>query len=332
MVRLTFVMPVYNAAEFIEKSISSLLKQTCRDWNLLCVDDGSTDNSKQIIESYAEKDDRISIICQQNQGPGVARANAFSIIKTEYVAILDADDTVSSDYVINMLKRADETNADIIMPDVKIIDENDNIISDKSHFVNNKLDEHLIISDPKISFDLSITWILHGWVMMKSSLARLVYTKDNVSFSKFNSDEFISRLCYAKANIVALCPCNYFYRKNENSLTRKKTVKHFDALLTYEHLVDLCLQLKTEMSTLNKVYSRFRSCLFEFIYLNKQYNNSKEGLLRSAYTYYKDNFSIKLWNYVDFPDKIKYLISLSGFSCLNIIACMRKLIFKIMNK
>lgn len=62
MVRLTFVMPVYNADEFIEKSISSLLKQTCRDWNLLCIDDGSTDNSKKIIESYAEKDDRISII------------------------------------------------------------------------------------------------------------------------------------------------------------------------------------------------------------------------------------------------------------------------------
>ena len=100
MVKLTFVMPVYNAADFIDKSIESLLKQQNGEWNLLCIDDGSTDNSKQIIESYAEKDNRISIICQQNQGPGVARANAFSIIKTEYVAILDADDTVSSDYVI----------------------------------------------------------------------------------------------------------------------------------------------------------------------------------------------------------------------------------------
>lgn len=331
MVKLTFVMPVYNAADFIDKSIESLLKQQNGEWNLLCVDDGSTDNSKKIIESYAEKDDRISIICQQNQGPGVARANAFSIIETEYVAILDADDTVSDDYVLKILNRAKETNADIIMPDVKITDKDDKIVSKNSHFINNKLDECLIINDPKIAFDYSITWILHGWVTMKTELAKRFYTKENVDYSKFNSDEFITRLLYAKANIVALCPC-FYYHRNENLLSGGFQDKHFDSLLTYEHLIELCLSLHVELSTLNKSYSLFRSCLYTLALLNKLHNKGKDDLLKNAYLFYKNNFSIELWKYVSLSDKVKYLISFSGYSCLLNIAYIRRFIFKLIHK
>lgn len=331
MVKLTFVMPVYNAADFIDKSIGSLLKQQNGDWNLLCIDDGSTDKSKEIIESYADKDNRISIICQQNQGPGVARANAFSFIKTEYVAILDADDIVSDDYVLKILNRAEETNADIIMPDVKIIDKNNNIVSENSHFINNKLDNNLIISDPKVAFDYSITWILHGWVTMKTELAKRFYTKENVDYSKFNSDEYITRLLYAKANIVALCPC-YYYHRNENLLSGGTLDKHFDSLLTYEHLVELCFSLGKGNETLNKIYSLYRSCLYNLIFLNKLHNKGMDEKLKKSYLYYKKNISIELWNYVGFLDKIKYLISLSGYSCLLSIAYIRRFIFKILNK
>lgn len=331
MVKLTFVMPVYNAADFIDKSIESLLKQQNGDWNLLCIDDGSTDNSKEIIESYANKDKRISIICQQNQGPGVARANAFSIIKTEYVAILDADDTIADDYVLKILNRTKETNADIIMPDVKIIDKNNNIVSENSHFINNKLDESLIINDSKIAFDYSITWILHGWVTMKTELAKRFYTKDNVAYSKFNSDEYVTRLLYAKANIVALCSC-YYYHRNENLLSGGFQDKYFDSLLTYEHLVELCFTLRRGSESLNKIYSLYRSCLYNLVFLNKLYNKGMDKKLKKSYLYYKKNFSMELWNYIGFSDKIKYLISLSGYSCLLNIAYIRRFIFKLIKK
>ena len=115
---VTVLMPVYNAEKYLHISINSLLEQTSSNWRLLCVDDGSTDSSLDILKDYEQKDKRIRVITQKNAGPGVARAKGIELIETDYVCILDADDTYSKNYVELMLKRADETNADIVVPDV----------------------------------------------------------------------------------------------------------------------------------------------------------------------------------------------------------------------
>lgn len=237
---ITLIMPVFNAADYLDQSIQSLMKQDCSMWKLVCVDDGSTDASQSIIEEYAKKDDRITLVVQQNSGPAVARARAISMAATEYVAIIDADDMVQSDYIRKMLSTAYATHADIIMPNVKIIDGNGNIIDISSHFERNSLSADTVIEDSEKAFDMSVTWILHGWVMMKTRLAKTYYTEKEVCYSRFNSDEYVTRLLYLNATGVALCEAVYLYRNNADSLTHKLAEHHFDRLLTYEHLVALC--------------------------------------------------------------------------------------------
>ena len=78
-----------------------------------------TDASRSIVQDYCQKDSRIQLICQENAGPAVARARAIEIADTEYVSILDSDDAYAPDYVRIMLARAEETDADSIVPDVK---------------------------------------------------------------------------------------------------------------------------------------------------------------------------------------------------------------------
>ena len=95
--RLTVLMPIYNAERFLHESIDSLLAQTSNNWKLICIDDGSTDSSKAIVEDYCKKDSRIKLICQENAGPAVARARAIEIADTEYVSILDSDDAYAPD-------------------------------------------------------------------------------------------------------------------------------------------------------------------------------------------------------------------------------------------
>lgn len=216
--QVTVLMPVYNASEYLHDSIGSLLSQTSNNWKLICIDDGSTDNSKEIIESYIKLDPRISLICQENAGPAVARANAITTVKTEYISILDADDAYSPDYVELMLKRAEETNADSIVPDVIFLYAGTK--KRLNRFEQYQLKPDTIIEDGIQAFSMTIPWKLHGWQMIQTEFAKKYYTIENASYSKFNSDEYITRLLYLKSKKVALCEAKYLYRITPNSLSK----------------------------------------------------------------------------------------------------------------
>ena len=90
MPEISVILPVFNSEEFIGKAIESVLAQTFEDFELIIVNDGSTDSSKDIIDSFI--DDRIRIINQSNQGPGAARNNALKMAQGSYVMYLDSDD------------------------------------------------------------------------------------------------------------------------------------------------------------------------------------------------------------------------------------------------
>jgi len=95
MPEISVILPVFNSEEFVRKSIESVLAQTFEDFELIIVNDGSTDSSKDIIDSF--NDDRIRLINQSNQGPGAARNNALKIAQGRYVMYLDSDDWFTSD-------------------------------------------------------------------------------------------------------------------------------------------------------------------------------------------------------------------------------------------
>ena len=90
MPKISVILPAYNSQDYIKKSIESVFAQTFTDFELIIVDDGSTDGTSDIINSLS--DDRIKIISQSNQGPGAARNNAFRVVSGEYVMFLDSDD------------------------------------------------------------------------------------------------------------------------------------------------------------------------------------------------------------------------------------------------
>ena len=186
--QVTVLMPVYNAERFLDDSIGSLLSQTIKDWKLICIDDGSTDSSLQILRKYEADNERIKVLVQENAGPAVARAKAIEFVDTEYVSILDSDDAYAPDYVELMLKRAEETNADSIVPDVEFGYGNTKKIPNL--FKSNHLNGQTLIKDGKQAFAMTIPWKLHGWQMIRTSLAKQYYTVANASYSKFNSDEY----------------------------------------------------------------------------------------------------------------------------------------------
>ena len=94
---ISMIMPAYNAEEYIAKCLESILAQTFPDWELVIVDDGSSDRTAAICSHYAEKDPRINVIRQENQGVSGARNKGLENVKGEYIAFVDADDLLPPD-------------------------------------------------------------------------------------------------------------------------------------------------------------------------------------------------------------------------------------------
>lgn len=114
MPKLSVVIPVYNAQKYIRECLDSVLGQSLQDIEVICVDDGSTDDSLHILEEYAAREERLTVLCQQNQYAGAARNKGLSIAKGEYVHFLDADDYVVNYAYESLYRRASEYQLDCL--------------------------------------------------------------------------------------------------------------------------------------------------------------------------------------------------------------------------
>lgn len=138
---VSVIMPAYNAEEFIEEAISSVIRQSVSDWELLVIDDGSQDGTRKIVREYEARDYRIHLIeNEENLGVARTRNRGLDLCSGEYVALLDSDDYWEPIMLEKMIARAKETGADIIYSSYSIVDErgeklcNDFIVPDETDF------------------------------------------------------------------------------------------------------------------------------------------------------------------------------------------------------
>ena len=117
MPKVSIAIPVYNSSLFLPQCLDSILNQTYQDIEVLCVNDGSTDNSLDILNEYAAKDGRIKVFTKENEGKGAASARNLGLANAvgEYVQFLDSDDFFEPDMVEELVRKADDTNADVII-------------------------------------------------------------------------------------------------------------------------------------------------------------------------------------------------------------------------
>lgn len=115
--KISIIIPVYNVEKYLGKCLDSILAQTFTDFEVFLIDDGSTDNSGEICEEYAEKDNRLKVFHQKNQGVSITRQRALNMVTTEYVAFIDPDDYIEEDYLEKLYESALETKADLVWCD-----------------------------------------------------------------------------------------------------------------------------------------------------------------------------------------------------------------------
>lgn len=112
---ISVIVPVYNVEKYLSKCVESIINQTYKNLEIILVDDGSTDNSLQICEKYAQKDNRIKVIHKKNGGQATARNIGLDIAEGEYIGFVDADDYIHSEMYDKLIKRIQKFNSGIVM-------------------------------------------------------------------------------------------------------------------------------------------------------------------------------------------------------------------------
>lgn len=115
MVKVSVVIPVYNVEKYLDDCLESVLKQTLTDIEVICVNDGSTDDSLEILKKYAIKDSRIKILSQENRGHAVATNIGMAYAQGEYLFLMDSDDIIKENTLELTYNKAKETNVDFVL-------------------------------------------------------------------------------------------------------------------------------------------------------------------------------------------------------------------------
>ena len=117
MPKISIVIPIYKVEDYLPACLDSVLVQTFQDWEAICVNDGSPDKCGEILAEYAQKDNRIKVINQENQGVSVARNKAMENAQGEYICFLDSDDELAPNFLQKMYQAITDTNSDMVWCD-----------------------------------------------------------------------------------------------------------------------------------------------------------------------------------------------------------------------
>lgn len=234
MFKVSVIIPVYNVEKLLKRCLDSVLNQTLKDIEIICVNDGSTDNSSLILEEY-KKFENIKIINQKNSGLSVARNTGLKYASADYVAFLDSDDFVDSDFYEKLFNSIEKEKADIAC--ASIVRESDR---KKTYLINykqvevalNTKDRFMLADCPK-----------HNFVWNKLYKKELI-DKNNLKFVPgmiYEDMWFTPDVLEATSSIVAVPDTFYHYWKHKNTLIKGDCDKYrADKLLGHQYLIEKC--------------------------------------------------------------------------------------------
>lgn len=212
---VSIIIPVYNSGCFLRRCLSSVQNQSYSNIEVLCIDDGSTDNSNEIIKDYASSDKRFRCICKEHSNAGEARNVGIAASSGKYLMFLDSDDFFAPNMVESALETALSTNADITIFQYKLYYEKMGRISSRTYGIHtNRRYPFNLIEVQKNRFEITN-------IAVWNKLYKADFIKDNKI--KFKShiainDVFFSWCSLIFAQKIALCRnVGTFYRVNTES-------------------------------------------------------------------------------------------------------------------
>lgn len=229
MPEVSVIIPVYNAAPFLRESVESVLAQTFTDWEMIIIDDRSTDSSAEIAESYASKDPRIRLI-RRSECSGSAftpRADGIKAARGELIAPLDADDYLPTDYLQRLVQMHKENGAETVYPFMYFWD---------GVPLAPVVDPESGLTGKVMKGSEAVKYTLGGWKvtcnggLIPKRTYMEAYRRFGDAHRDMSADETLTRWLLFLSDTVLFADVPYYYRINDDSITRKPSVRRLGIL------------------------------------------------------------------------------------------------------
>lgn len=227
---ISIIIPVYNAEKHLYRCLDSILTQKCSQVEIILVDDGSTDNSREICDTYQHQYNIIKVLHQKNGGPSAARNLGLKHAQGKYISFVDSDDYVDENYINILQDKIQQTSADIISFNFK------KISGKKSNCIYNGLKTNLLYNEKDILFLLKSTAKIPFLTFVSLRIIKTeIIKKNHIFFDEqinFGEDTLFNLRCYFHAkSLFNISNCLYNYVANPNSITSSKHIPNFTATM-----------------------------------------------------------------------------------------------------
>lgn len=315
---VSIIVPIYNTEKYLKRCINSILSQSFKDFELLLIDDGSTDGSLQIMKEYEEYDKRVRIFSNKNQGPALTRNFGIDMAKSDYLMFIDSDDYIDQGYLADYFNAVSQSNVDIAIGGYK------RVIGEKTTYT-------LRLKQGEFS-----KYVVTGPVCR--IIKKEFLNDNNIRFLDTNSSEdvYFNLMIYNKTEKIKIIDnvgYNYFYNANSLSNTAHKGFKKDIRII---ELLDLINVKDSYNLELNQYYI-IRYIIWYLLYSGKTASSDDFiaeykklfGWLENNIPNYKKNKYLSFFKLKE--DPLKYRLIVNTFAILskmNLIGIFSKIYCK----
>lgn len=275
---ITIIVPVYNTEKYLRRCVDSILNQKYNDYELLLINDGSTDKSKMICEEYAAQDSRIKLVNKTNGGSASARNLGLNMARGEYIAFVDSDDYVHRDYLTIMMDLMAKYGLDLVQCALK------ESVNYNPALLETSIQEYDVCV--RTNLELSEEFCSRNTYLESAVLYNKLYRAelfDGLRFpeGKGIDDEYLSyQLIYRAKRIVKTDAVLYYYFMSENSQMRSTpTLKRLDGIDAVQQQIKFYKE-NNQNKLANLLLYRYFSRVTAGYYMVKEYFPNEKHLIK----------------------------------------------------
>ena len=277
--KISVIVPVYNVEKYLPKCLDSILCQTFSNIEIICVNDGSTDNSRKILEEYKNKDSRIIIVDKKNGGLSSARNAGMKVAKGEFFSFIDSDDWIDSSMLEKLYKNITSLDTDISICAVHQFDETNQKIDDSNPYYTL---EYFDSSFDNKSFSYKETkpFIMDVCVMAWNKLyRRSLIDKCKAEFPDgliFEDGPFFFTIFFKTQKVSIVREFLYYYRVNRTGSIIQKAGKKFIHIIDVAEIMYNKIKDLPDFDDIKYIFFRKKveDFIYRFEYLNPKYKSA----------------------------------------------------------
>lgn len=221
--KITILVAVYNTEKYLRECLDSLINQTYKNLQIICIDDASTDGSLNILQEYAQKDNRILVLQNEiNSGQSKTRNHGLKYADGDYITFVDSDDFIAPDTfenIINVFKNNPLTDG-VLFDFIRFWEDG------KTEAYVNHTDKTVFTGEEAMR--LSLDWSIHGVYVLRADIHKK-YPYDEST--RYTADDITTKQHFFSSREVRLSSGKYFYRQRSESISNAITIRRFDVFI-----------------------------------------------------------------------------------------------------